>query len=393
VSPKKKSMGQGKTSLIGNLTASMPWLKNKTFFIPALASVLVVSLVGVVLAVQATNTPTADQESAEVSLEESNPEAEEQPAIGFYCVKGTVVCEEVKSILLDTDYEEVLTKWTRQSLIQHLVDTQYVSVKFATEVVDAVRFDWGDGSTYAGSATGNSGSGNSTGSGSGSAASSIPCAGAARICAFLKEIYGLGQFDEFIKEDLVSYIVRTYKVTEAAAEATVDSTGYIWGDRGLPELQRAAKNLTRDAETMSRIQVAEYMRDYIGLGYSESLAAIDALGINWNLKAKKVVEEFASQGPFSARYMWSVLVQQDFLAEEATYAVDSLDIDWYQQAERMVFRILSAQTPPCEFTYDGFMDVMIEDEGFFPDEAQWGILSYLEIDENYNDVWLVCGPQ
>jgi hypothetical protein len=392
-------MGQGKTSLIGNLTASFPWLKNKALLIPSVAFVLVLSTVGVVSAVQGGVFSPSAQGTADTSLEDSDAEAAEQPAIGFACVAGTEICEEVKSILLNTDYEEVVTNWTRESLIAHLESKYGRSRIFATDVVDAVKFDWGDGSSYAGADAGDLGSdsesagaGSSSGSGSGSASSSIPCIGSASICAFLKEIHGYGHFDEWIKEDLVSYIVRTYNVTKDKAEAVVDSTGYNWGVRGLPEIQRAAINYTADSLSFSRIGIAKRMRDEIGLDYNESLAALDALNIDWYQKARQDAERIASLGPISARYIFSILIDSDFLDDEAYKAVDGLSVDWYERADQDFLEFLQRRTPPCEFSYEQAFDYMIEERGWFEDEADFAIFTYLDIDENYNDVWLVCGP-
>ena len=382
---KPKSPKEGATA--SNLLASMPWLKNKAFFIPALASVLVVSLVGVVLAVQATNSPAVDQDSSDISLDESNTEE----AIGFACVEGTPICDEVKSILLGSDYDDVVANWTRESLIAHIEYKYGRSRTFATEVVDAVRFDWGDGSTYAGSDTGMSGSGSSSGSGSGSgsASSSIPCSGSASVCAFLKEIYGLGQFDDFIKEDLVSYIVRTYRVTQASAEATVDSTGYIWGDRGLPEIERAARNLTNEASRLSRVQVAEYMRDTIGLDYSDSLVAIDALGVNWNLKAQQQAQFVANQGPLSRLALLYIVEDlSKFEADEAVFAVDSLNIDWYDQAFEMARLYLEGNSCDEFPGAQDLFDVLYDKEGFTQDQAEDAVFGHFtDFEQESETIW------
>jgi hypothetical protein len=365
---KPKSSKQGASA--SNLLASMPWLKNKTFLIPALASVIVVSLVGVVLAVQVTNSPPADQESAEVSLEESNPEAEEQPAIGFSCVKGTVVCEEVKSILLDTDYEEVLTKWTRQSLIQHLVDTQYVSVKFATEVVDAVKFDWGDGSTYAGG----SGSESSTGASSGNSRTSGiggACVRGKVICE--AAIYVLIESDQgkgFTRENFIEVWMSEYGATRVEVEGIISAIGFTnWArssgttalppallpevpvsptagltpDQGQTATYRANEilNLWGESYGPSRLRVIDDIVRLFGFGIEESTEAVDSLNADWNTQAFKAARNLAKQAglsKFSKKGIENLLVERKFTQAEAEYAMNTLDYNWLGNAVRAADR-------------------------------------------------------
>lgn len=379
---KGKPKGAKLGASASNLLASMPWLKNKAFLVPALAAVLVLSTVGVVSAVQGGVFGPSDQESAEASLEESSSEEQEQPAIGFACVKGTVVCEEVKSILLDTDYEEVLRNWTRQSLIQYLVDTQYVSLNFATEVVDAVRFDWGDGSTYAGGSE--TESDEVRGSSSSTARPATTCSGGVRLCNAVKEIFGLGHFDYWVKEDLVSYLMRTYSVSKAVAEAAIKSTGYVWGGTGssasgtsslprteLPqsvsppvsvpqippvsgtqsglspsEIARSTiDSINAFGSAYSRLRVIDYMVDLYGIGRTEATSALDELGINWNLQAAKAATWFATQEwtSYRSRIGFIDILTDDrekWTASQAQYAVDSLGIDWNVNASRAAVEIL-----------------------------------------------------
>jgi hypothetical protein len=373
----------------------MPWLKNKTFFIPALASVLAVSVVGAVLAVQATNSP-------EVSLDESSSEAVDQPAIGFSCVKGTVVCEEVKSILLDTDYEEVLTKWTRQSLIQHLVDTQYVSVKFATEVVDAVRFDWGDGSTYAGG----SGSESSTGASSGNSRTSGiggACVRGKVICE--AAIYVLIESDQgkgFTRENFIEVWMSEYGATRVEVEGIISAIGFTnWagsasaggsGNYTLDpcysnpaegkKLLSCAKNAAQTTVDFAFFSRRDVIEALVFQGYSNELAtqAVDSLNVDWNLEAKQQAQDLVRQAGSSRLWLLGFLEDQlGFLASEAAEGVDSLNLDYLEQAVRATVGFLTRN--PCDeqgvYSYYYVFDYLYEREGFDLYEADHGVNSQL----------------
>ena len=386
---KPRSPKQGVAA--SDLLASIPWLKNKTFFIPALASVLAVSVVGAVLAVQATNSP-------EVSLDESSSEAVDQPAIGFACVAGTVVCEEVKDILLETDYEEVLRTWTRSSLIDYFVGRHGRSLTFVTEVVDAVRFDWGDGSTYAGG----SGSESSTGASSGnSRASGIggACVRGKVICE--AAIYVLIESDQgkgLTRENFIEIWMSAYGATRAEVEGIISAIGFTdWfesaGSAGSLKKRSALEEAAYHVDNFnfSREVLIENLVGYFGHDRTEVISAIDSLNVNWNLEAKQAAENMFSQGPFSQERIRGTLRGSKFLDSEADAGVAALGIDEFSQAELMARDFLMRQTPPCDFSYDFALAYMTEKEYFEREAAVIALLGYLEIDENYNDVWLLCG--
>jgi hypothetical protein len=389
VSPKKKTMGQGKASLIGNLTASMRWLKNKTFFIPALASVLAVSVVGAVLAVQATNSP-------EVSLDESSSEAVDQPAIGFACVAGTVVCEEVKDILLETDYEEVLRTWTRSSLIDYFVGRHGRSLTFVTEVVDAVRFDWGDGSTYIGDFESD-----------GPSASAGACVSGEPICDAARYVLvKSGQGKNFTRENFIEIWMSTYGATREKVEAIIQDIRFTdWASSasakdsaGNPgsftldpcysnpaegkKLLSCAKNAAQTTVDFAFFSRRDVIEALVFQGYSNELAtqAVDSLNVDWNLEAKQQAQDLVRQAGSSRLWLLGFLEDQmGFLASEAAEGVDSLNLDYLEQAVRATVGFLTRN--PCDeqgvFSDNYVFDYLYEREGFDLYEADHGVNSQL----------------
>jgi hypothetical protein len=321
-------MGQGKTSLIGNLLASMPWLKNKTFLIPALASVLVVSLVGVVLAVQGSNTARSDEEIVEVPQAEPELEIAAEPAIGAACVEGEPVCEFVKVHLLSD------SGWTwvgfYEQFIDYVVEVNSISRAAAEDVVAAVEFDWCAESTRSGSSSPGNICGE-TSPGSGSAGPAAP------------DLDSAVEYVKFYVEDF----------------------------------------------SASRIDLIERLVQDNRFTRDEIIAAIDLLDVDWNREALQKAQDFAAQGPFSRKRLYGALISVNFEPSEAFSGVDALGIDWYEQAERAALAFLQRQAPPCQFSYESAVDYLVTEEYFTEDEALFGLYPF---DDYENDRWLVCGP-
>jgi hypothetical protein len=308
------------------------------------------------------------------------------------------VCEEVKDILLETDYEEVLRTWTRSSLIDYFVGRHGRSLTFVTEVVDAVRFDWGDGSTYAGG----SGSESSTGASSGnSRASGIggACVRGKVICE--AAIYVLIESDQgkgLTRENFIEIWMSAYGATRAEVEGIISAIGFTdWfesaGSAGSLKKRSALEEAAYHVDNFnfSREVLIENLVGYFGHDRTEVISAIDSLNVNWNLEAKQAAENMFSQGPFSQERIRGTLRGSKFLDSEADAGVAALGIDEFSQAELMARDFLMRQTPPCDFSYDFALAYMTEKEYFEREAAVIALLGYLEIDENYNDVWLLCG--
>jgi hypothetical protein len=394
-------------------------------------------VVGAVLAVQATNSP-------EVSLDESSSEAVDQPAIGFACVAGTVVCEEVKDILLETDYEEVLRTWTRSSLIDYFVGRHGRSLTFVTEVVDAVRFDWGDGSTYIGDFESDGASASA-----GACVSGEPICDAARYVLvksgqgknFTREnfievwmsTYGASReqveaivsaigftdwkkgrptLTEFVKavmsapdfnwerEPFITYLMNSYNESRANVITAIDADGYDWvgtaAARRTAYLELVARNGI-ESIPRSRTKLINFLVEFVSATQAEAVKAVDSLGVDWNLQARKVLLNLSSQileqTGISRNWFIYNLVEGDLFNEsEAVKAVDALGLDYYEQAVRATISILSINRCDAqgvigsEWVYDQLLS-----RGFEQDEADFGIDSQIGYDDN--GWWWIIDPQ
>jgi hypothetical protein len=409
---KPRSPKQGAAD--SNFLASIPWRKRKAILIPSLATVLVISLVGVVLALQAAN-PTKVSDDASSDSE----------AIGFACVSGTPICEEVKSILLKTDYDEVVANWTRESLIAHLEYKYGRSRIFATEVVDSIKFDWGDGSSVG------------------------ACVSGELICDQARYVLiTTDQGKQFTREEFISTWMDWYGGTREKVEAIIDELGFtswsgsassggsskspstsglsipnpgvpapnvpapiVGSTTGLSATEKARIHIDSWNSTNyanSRLVTIDYLVDLYQLSREEATTALDGLNVNWNLNAAKAARYFDAQSlwfmNYESRIGWVEFLSSEFLftQSEAEYGVDSLNIDWNSQASRAAVRVL--EHFDCNFfvEYDEFgpsaliyelAGYIVGTFDFTEDEAISGAWNQLEMEGDW--VWKPlpnCGP-
>jgi hypothetical protein len=428
---KSKPKGAKLGASASNLLASFPWLKNKTFLIPALASVLVVSLVGVVLAVQGSNTARSDEGIVEVPLAEPELEIVAEPVIGAACVEGEPVCEFVKVHLL-SEYWEDYVRLGYDGFVDYILEVHDVSRDFAEEVLNAVEFNWGNGST---ASEGGSGSESSTGASSGDSRTSGiggACVRGKVICE--AAIYVLIESDQgksFTRENFIEVWMSEYGATRVEVEGIISAIGFTnWAgsasssgsgapganlptpeassQSGLSPSENARsliESINAVGSAYSRLQIIDYMVSLEKIDRVIATSALDGLGVNWNLQATKAAGYFANQTSLShlSRVNFQeMLKDQRFTASEAIYGVDSLGINWNAQASRAGKKML--ESFPCtafvvqsEFgpsaDIDELASYIMGTWKFTEDEAYSGAFDQLETEGDW--VWKVfpnCVP-
>jgi hypothetical protein len=83
--------------------------------------------------------------------------------------------------------------------------------------------------------------------------------------------------------------------------------------------------------------------------------------------ARRAAEGYLDVLPFSRQGLIEQLEFEGYSTEDATYAVDSLDVDWYEQAALMAQSYLDVMP----FSRQGLIDQLVF-EGFTPEEAAHG---------------------
>lgn len=74
--------------------------------------------------------------------------------------------------------------------------------------------------------------------------------------------------------------------------------------------------------------------EYEGFTESAAAQAVDSLGINWNEQALKKAKSYLSTQAFSYKGLIHQLEYEKFTTEQATYGADSCGANWYEQASK-----------------------------------------------------------
>jgi Host cell surface-exposed lipoprotein len=86
--------------------------------------------------------------------------------------------------------------------------------------------------------------------------------------------------------------------------------------------------------------------------------------------AVRKAQDYLNYTAFSRQGLITQLVNEEqFSTDDATYAVDSLNVDWNKQAAKKAKDYLDYTA----FSHDGLLNQLIEDEKFTPSQAEYGV--------------------
>ncbi|OBA71512.1 hypothetical protein A5641_02110 [Mycobacterium sp. 1554424.7] len=86
--------------------------------------------------------------------------------------------------------------------------------------------------------------------------------------------------------------------------------------------------------------------------------------------AVRKAQQYLEMEAFSRLGLINQLVQgEHFSTDDATYAVDSLNVDWNQQAVKKAKQYLDMEG----FSHDGLINQLIQGEKFTPSQAAYGV--------------------
>ena len=90
-----------------------------------------------------------------------------------------------------------------------------------------------------------------------------------------------------------------------------------------------------DCSPYSRKGLIETLSESDGYGVSDATFAVDSLDMNWTKQAKKAAKEWIEFSPYSRKGLIETLTESDgYAVDDSTVAVDGLNIDWNEQALR-----------------------------------------------------------
>ncbi len=112
--------------------------------------------------------------------------------------------------------------------------------------------------------------------------------------------------------------------------------------------------------------------DLIGEGFSRKDArrAVDSLDVDWREQAALAVGELSMFTMNSRVGMMNDLQAGGFTREEAQYGVDNVYVDYYEKAHAMA-HYLSYNMDYMLF--EDIRQLLIDEHGFLPEEADWAI--------------------
>lgn len=295
-------------------------------------------------------------------------------AVGPNCVSGERVCEFVKDALLNWKSKAscpVRCHWTRyEEFVQHVMAEQNVTRDFATSIVDAVEYEWEEGSTE------------------GSERSEVLRSDLTDSRDQLDQSDNTGAVGSASSSNSDSSIDSIQDSNSESILGDAESTGLCRESKPEDLVWLASYHV--DDFHFSRVELIEIVQVYCEVSLAEAQTVVDSLNVDWVQEANQSAQAMAMQGPFSAERLRGALRYLGFTDGEAEAGVDNLNIDWYQQAGRKALAILLVQEPPCLFPPKSLIDMLIQDFMFELDEAIYGVSLY---DDAENDLWRVCGPE
>lgn len=129
---------------------------------------------------------------------------------------------------------------------------------------------------------------------------------------------------------------------------------------------RAAENYLRFA-AFSRSGLIDQL-GFEGFSVEDATYAVDSLVIDWSAQAAKSAANYLDFSPFSRAGLIKQLEFEGYSTDEATFGTDSLNADWNAQAAKSAANYLGFTS----FSRSGLIDQLVF-EGFTPEQAAYGV--------------------
>ena len=138
-------------------------------------------------------------------------------------------------------------------------------------------------------------------------------------------------------------------------------------DSGRSARERASELIGDEIHSATGLEFA-----LLGEGFSREDArqAVDSLDVDWNQQAVEAVLEMAEYSMYSRVEMLRELTQGGFTRSEADYGVAHADIDYREHALQQAYVIDQSAD---QMLFDDIRLTLIEIHGFLPEEAQWAV--------------------
>ena len=160
-----------------------------------------------------------------------------------------------------------------------------------------------------------------------------------------------------------------------------ESSEGLTGPRG--NAVRSAKQYLRTSAVSRSVLIKQLSSEY-GSGYSlaDATAAVDSLNVDWNEQAARSAKQYIKMSGFSRSGLIKQLsygVGEEYNVADATAAVDSLGVDWNEQAARSAKQYLSISGFSCKGLIDQLSSEYLEEnrayysgDGYTESQATYG---------------------
>lgn len=113
--------------------------------------------------------------------------------------------------------------------------------------------------------------------------------------------------------------------------------------------------------------------EFEGFSNTDATFAVDNVSVDWFEQSALKAESYLSYSAFSRTGLIGQLEFEKFTAEQAEYAVDTVTVDWFEQAAFKAGSYLEYSS----FSRDGLVDQLIF-EGFTAEQAEHGVAYYFD---------------
>lgn len=156
-------------------------------------------------------------------------------------------------------------------------------------------------------------------------------------------------------------------------QSVTDSNNSIKQNDSSNEISVSKKNATKSAQSylrysnFSRKGLIEQL-EYEKFTNEDATYAVDSLNVNWNEQALGSAKSYLRTSAFSKKRLVEQLKYEGFTTDQANYGVENCGANWMEQAVKSARSYLNSSS----FSRDGLIDQLLY-EGFTREQATYGV--------------------
>ena len=169
-----------------------------------------------------------------------------------------------------------------------------------------------------------------------------------------------------LSEDVSSVDSSDLVADESDASSVAVSKVDIGSETENQKLARQNARNYHDSSWLSRVAMIDLIVAD-GFSIADAIHGVDSLRLDWSEEAVGMADMAIAADWFSRQGLVDHLVFQGFTENEASYAADAIGVDWRKEAAGQALDYLEY----AFYTYEELVDQLVYD-GFTPEEAEYG---------------------